>query len=166
MGIVKSPNSMIINIIYALEVDEMKMTYPVIFTELETNILIEVPDLGILTEANEEGKTKGTMADAIMMARDAIGISCISAEDAGKEIVEPSELSKVDITKGAFYGEGTGVVSLVDVDLVAYRRMTDNKTIRRNVTLPNWLNQEAEKAQINVSKVLQEALMSKLNVYR
>lgn len=39
----------------------MKVTYPVIFTDVDTNILIEVPDLGILTEANEEGKPKGTM---------------------------------------------------------------------------------------------------------
>ena len=44
----------------------MKVTYPVIFTDVDTNILIEVPDLGILTEANEEGKPKGTMADAMM----------------------------------------------------------------------------------------------------
>ena len=49
----------------------MKVAYPVIFTDVGTNILIEVPDLGILTESNEEGKTKGSMADAITMARDA-----------------------------------------------------------------------------------------------
>ena len=36
----------------------MKTVYPVIFTEVDTNILIEIPDLGILTEANEEGKDK------------------------------------------------------------------------------------------------------------
>ena len=144
----------------------MKVTYPVIFTEVDTNILIEVPDLGILTEANEEGKTKGTMADAIMMARDAIGVSCINAEDEGRVVEEPSELGAVDISKGSFYDEGEGIVSLVDVDLVAYRRMLDNRTVRRNVTLPNWLNQEAEKSHINVSKVLQEALMAKLGVSR
>ena len=40
--------------------------------------------------------------------------------------------------------------------------MLDNRTVRRNVTLPNWLNQEAEKAHVNVSKVLQEALMARL----
>ena len=144
----------------------MKVTYPVIFTEVDTNILIEVPDLGIFTEANEEGKAKGTMADAIMMARDAIGLACINAEDEGREVVEPSGMSDVDISKGVFCEEGTGIVSLVDVDLVAYRRMLDNKTVRRNVTLPNWLNQEAEKSHINVSKVLQEALMMKLGVSR
>lgn len=144
----------------------MKMTYPVIFTEIDTNILIEVPDLGILTEANEEGMVKGSIADAIMMARDAIGISCIEKEDQDEKLVNPSMLSDIDITKSTFYEEGKSFVSLVDVDLVTYRRMLDNKTVRRNVTLPNWLNLEAEKAQVNVSKVLQEALMSKLGVYR
>lgn len=144
----------------------MKVAYPVIFTDVDTNILIEVPDLGILTEANEEGQEKGSMADAIMMARDAIGLSCIAAQDEGKDVIEPSNVIDVDISKGTFSSDGIGVVSLVDVDLVTYRRMVDNKTVRRNVTLPNWLNHEAEKSNINVSKVLQEALMAKLGVSR
>nr|DAL89384.1 MAG TPA: hydrolase [Caudoviricetes sp.] len=142
----------------------MKVTYPVIFTEVDTNILVEVPDLGILTEANEEGKEKGTMADAIMMARDAIGVDCIASEDRNEPLAAASSLADIDAEKGTFAGEGKGIISLVDVDLTAYRRMMDNKTVRRNVTLPNWLNLEAEKAHINVSKVLQEALMVKLGV--
>ena len=144
----------------------MKVTYPVIFTYVDTNILIEVPDLGILTEANEEGKPKGTMADAMMMARDAIGLSCITAEDEGKKVKQPSVMSEIDISKGTFSEEGKSILSLVDVDLVVYRNRLDNKAVRRNVTLPNWLNQEAEKSHLNVSKVLQEALMAKLGVSR
>ena len=144
----------------------MKVTYPVIFTDVDTNILIEVPDLGILTESNEEGKPKGSMADAITMARDAIGISCIEAEDNGKVVLHPSKMTDIDVSKGTFNEDGRSIVSLVDVDLTAYRRMLDNKTVRRNVTLPNWLNQEAEKSHINVSKVLQEALMARLGVSR
>lgn len=46
------------------------------------------------------------------------------------------------------------------------RRKIDTKTVRRNVVLPSWLNYEAEYAGINVSRVLQEALMNVLNVYR
>ena len=144
----------------------MKVTYPVIFTEVDTNILIEVPDLQIFTEANDEAEPKGTMADAIMMARDTIGLACMAMEDEGTTIPEAGKLQEVDAAKGVFCEEGEGVVSLVDVDLTAYRRMMDNKTVRRNVTLPNWLNQEAEMAHINVSKVLQEALMTKLGVSR
>ncbi|MBD5493485.1 MAG: HicB family protein [Lachnospiraceae bacterium] len=140
----------------------MKKVYPVIFTPLndeKDTVLVEVPDMKILTEGYG-------MIDAIYMARDAIGLKGISREDDGKHIPEPSELSVVDASKGTFAEDGKGYVSLVDIDFVEYRRRVDNKTVRRNVTIPNWLNQEAEKAHLNVSRVLQEALMAKLNVSR
>ena len=79
-----------------------------------------------------------SLSDAIEMARDAIGANGITLQDLGREIPVPSDISDIDI----------------------------NKTVRRNVTLPNWLNQEAEKSHINVSRVLQEALMVKLGVSR
>ncbi len=137
----------------------MKAVYPVIFTKTEDCILVEVPDLQILTEGKD-------LVDAIEMARDAIGLKGISLEDAGMEIPEASDLENVDARKGTFADDGEGIVSVVDIDFMEYRRKVDNKTVRRNVTLPNWLNREAETAHINVSKVLQEALMVKLNVSR
>lgn len=140
----------------------MKNVYPVIFTPLndeKETVLVEVPDLGILTEGYG-------MVDAVYMARDAIGLKGITREDEGKDIPEPSALNDIDVSKGTFAEDGKGYVSLVDIDFVEYRRRVDNKTVRRNVTLPNWLNQEAEKAHINVSRVLQEALMVRLNVSR
>ena len=54
----------------------------------------------------------------------------------------------------------------MDVDFAEYRRKTDTKTVRRNVALPSWLNYEAEHAGINVSRVLQEALINVLGVQR
>ncbi len=140
----------------------MKSVYPVIFTQTndeKNTILVEVPDLEILTEGFG-------MADAIDMARDAIGLKGITKEDMGETIKEPSPIGEISADKGTFAEQGESIVSMVDIDFVAYRRMIDNKTVRRNVTLPNWLNQEAEKAKINVSKVLQEALMTKLGVHR
>lgn len=137
----------------------MKRVYPVIFTATENCVLVEVPDLKIFTEGTD-------MADAIDMARDAIGIHGITVEDAGGEIPEASAVSSVDASNGEFADAGCGIVSMVDIDFSEYRRKVDNKTVRRNVTLPNWLNREAEAAHINVSKVLQEALMVKLNVAR
>lgn len=106
------------------------------------------------------------MADAVDMARDAIGLKGICYEDDGKEIPRPRMLADIDASKGTFAEDGVSCVSLVDIDFQEYRRRADNKTVRRNVTLPNWLNQEAEKAHINVSRVLQDALMMKLGVSR
>lgn len=140
----------------------MKKVYPVIFTQLndkKETVLVEIPDWNIMTEGYG-------MADAMYMARDAIGLKGIDYEDDGKNIPEPSELNAIDVSKGTFVDDGESFVSLVDIDFVEYRRRADNRTVRRNVTIPSWLNQEAEKAHINVSRVLQEALMTKLNVSR
>lgn len=137
----------------------MKNIYPVFFTKTDTVILVEVPDLEILTEGKD-------MINAVEMARDAIELKCVSMEDDGIEIPLPSEMSKLDVNSGTFAGEGTTVVSLVDIDSGEYRRKIDTKAVRKNVTIPSWLNYEAEHAGINVSKVLQEALMNVLNVQR
>lgn len=137
----------------------MKNVYPVLFTEVDDCVLVEVPDLEILTE----GKN---VKEAIEMARDAIELQCVSREDHGEAIPEPSEIKDLDVSKGTFSNEGKTFISLVDIDPVEYRRKIDNKAVRRNVTLPSWLNYEAEHAGINVSKVLQNALMQTLNIKR
>lgn len=135
----------------------MKKVYPVIFTQTEDMILIEVPDLQILTQGIN-------LTESIEMARDAIGLKIISLQDIGEVIPEASEERMIDVMQGTFASDGNSFSSLVDIDVAAYRRKYDNKTVRRNVTLPNWLNIEAEKAHLNVSRVLQEALMMKLGI--
>ena len=137
----------------------MKAVYPVIFTPSENVILIEVPDLEILTEGEN-------IVNAIDMARDVIGLKIISLEYDKTEIPNPTNLFDINIENSTFAEEGKSYVSMVDVDITEYRKKVDNKSVRRNVTLPNWLNVEAEKAHINVSKVVQEALMEKLDVSR
>lgn len=128
----------------------MKLVYPVIFTrEPEGGYTAYVPDLEINTQGED-------LAEAIAMSRDAIGIVGIDMEDDGKSFPKPSE----HIT--AKDGE---TVSFVDVDLVVYRRMNEKKTVRRNVTLPSWLNVAANEAGLNVSAILQAALKQQLNVF-
>lgn len=133
--------------------------YPVFFTKTNTDILVEVPDWEILTEGKD-------MSDAIEMARDAIELKCVSMEDDGTELPMPSEIVSLDISNGTFAEYGETVVSLVDIDSGEYRKKIDTKTVRKNVTIPSWLNYEAEQAGINVSRVLQEALMNVLGVQR
>ena len=137
----------------------MKNVYPVFFTKTDTVVLVEVPDLEILTEGMD-------MSDAMEMARDAIELKCVSMEDDGTEIPLPSEINDLDVNNGIFAEEDATVISFVDIDSGEYRRKIDTKTVRKNVTIPGWLNYEAEHAGINVSRVLQEALMKVLNVQR
>ena len=137
----------------------MKNIYPVFFTKTETVVLVEVPDLEILTEGKD-------MINAVEMARDAIELKCVSMEDDGIEIPLPSEIGSLDINSGTFAEEGVTVISWVDINSGEYRRKIDTRAVRKNVTIPVWLNYEAEHAGINVSRVLQEALMNVLNVKR
>ena len=137
----------------------MKAVYPVFFTKAEDVILVEGPELEIVTEGED-------MSDAIEMARDAIELKCVSLEDDGVTIPQPSSLEQLDVNEGTFAQDGQTVISLVDIDSTEYRRKIDTKTVRRNVALPSWLNYEAEHAGINVSRILQEALKTTLGVKR
>lgn len=138
----------------------MKQAYPVLIAQHGAVFLVYIPDMDIYTEGI-------SIVDAIEMARDAIGLKGIDLEDDGIELPIPST-SEEALRKAKKDTEdfdySTGVLAYVDVDFAEYRRKHENKTVRRNVTLPNWLNIEAEKARINVSKVLQEALKEKLQV--
>ena len=137
----------------------MRNVYPAFFTKTNDKVLVEVPDLDILTEGND-------MNDAIDMARDAIELKCVSLEDDKEEIPNPSNIKDLNINNGTFADEGETVVSFVDVDSTEYRKKIDTRTVRRNVVLPSWLNYEAEQAGVNVSRILQEALMSTLKLER
>ena len=137
----------------------MRNVDPVFFTKTNDKVLVEVPDLDILTEGND-------MNDAIDMARDAIELKCVSLEDDKEEIPNPSNIKDLNINNGTFADEGETVVSFVDVDSTEYRKKIDTRTVRRNVALPSWLNYEAEQAGVNVSRILQEALMNTLKLER
>lgn len=138
----------------------MKQAYPTFIVQKDQTYLVYVPDMDIYTEGS-------SLADAIEMARDAIGLKGIDMEDDKKMFPEPSERETAirKAQKNAdIFDYSQGILTYVDVDFAQYRRKLDTRTVRRNVTLPSWLNYEAEKAGINVSRVLQEALMQTLNV--
>lgn len=144
----------------------MKQVYPTFIVSADDGsghpYLVCVPDMEIFTEGD-------SLADAIEMARDAIGLAGISMEDNGDALPIPSTresaVKKVkDCTDIVDFSKG--ILTYVDVDFSEYRRKNDTKTVRRNVALPSWLNYEAEHAGINVSRVLQEALMNILGVER
>jgi len=127
----------------------MIKAYPIILTPSKSGYVVTVPDLDI----NTQGKD---IAEAIYMARDAIGLWGITEQDDGREIPEPS-------TKEPQHEAGE-TVTWVDIDFDAYRKAHDSRAVRKNLTIPSWLNVEAEKAGINFSQVLQEALRERLNL--
>ena len=138
----------------------MKLIYPAVFTRMgdeKDTYVVEIPDI--------QGFTEGYgLADAIEMARDYIGNHCYEMDD--DSIPKPSRSEDIDLSKCDLTEEerSNSFVSMVDLDLAQYRRKMNKRAVRRNVSIPAWLDQEAEKEHINFSRVLQEALMQKLNL--
>lgn len=130
----------------------MKIAYPIIMTKWEKFIVVFIPDFNI----NTQGKD---IPDSIEMARDAIGLIGTDMEDDGEVLPDASSLD--DVRTNA---PSNSIVSLVDVDFDEYRKKNDMRAVKKNCTLPSWLNYEAEKANINFSQLLQQALIQKLNL--
>ena len=129
---------------------QMKSAYPIIMTQGKEFIVVFIPDFDI----NTQGKD---VPDAIEMARDAIGLMGIDMQDDGEPLPEASNIADVQAPSG-------GIVSLVDVDFDEYRRKNDLRVVKKNCTIPSWLNYEAERAGVNFSAILQAALKRELNI--
>lgn len=129
----------------------MRTAYPIVMRREDPFVVVYVPDFDVNTEGHD-------IADAMAMARDVIGLVGIDMEDDKRPLPEPSTL---EATTAA---HPEAVVTLVDVDFQEYRRQHDMRTVRRNVSLPSWLNEAAEKAGLNVSATLQTALKEALNL--
>ncbi len=127
----------------------MKEAYPIIISKEKDGYYVFIPDFDIATQGTG-------VVDAIEMARGPIGLMGIDMEDEGKELPKPNSAK---IRPGE-----NDIVTLVDVDFAEYRKKVDNRAVKKNCTIPYWLNVEAEKAGINFSKALQEILMEKLNI--
>lgn len=128
-----------------------RSVYPIVISEEIDGLYVLIPDFETATQGEN-------VADAIMMARDAIGLMGIDMQDEGKELPLPN--SKEYETK-----EGD-IVTLVDVDFAEYRKRVDNRAVKKNCTIPYWLSVEAEKVGINYSRILQEALINILGLTR
>lgn len=126
----------------------MKYVYPAIFTKENEQYLVSAPDLSGCHTFGD------TLSEAIEMARDAMSMWLCIAEDNKEEIPHPTLNLSSD----------TGTVSLIDIDTVAYRRKTDSKAIKKTLSVPSWLNTQAELAGVNFSAVLQDALMDRLHI--
>lgn len=123
------------------------LVYPVILSKNGDGYFVTVPDFTI----NTEGKN---IADAIAMARDAIGLNVLQLE--ANNVTVPEPYSQY------FQVQDDDILTLVDIDITDYRNKYENRTVKKNCTIPYRLNVDAEKAGINFSQLLQEALKQKL----
>ncbi|MBC7765545.1 MAG: type II toxin-antitoxin system HicB family antitoxin [Hyphomonadaceae bacterium] len=122
-------------------------TYPAIFHKEENAYWVEFPDL-------QGCQTHGTtLSDVLELAQEALGLYLVSLEEDGVTPNEPSNIK-------AFQTDEDSFTTLVWTDINKYRRNT--KAVKKTLTLPQWMNEEAEKRHFNFSSLLQSAILQEL----
>lgn len=125
----------------------MKLAYPALFSPWEDGegYTVEFPDLpGCVTEG-------ATMAEAVYMAEDAASGWVLGELEDGNPIPAASAPASLRVSNGEF-------ISVVALDMDAYAKKYGNRAVRKNLTIPAWLNTFAEKQRLSFSQVLTDAL--------
>ena len=134
----------------------MRTAYPALIKKNKEMFAVYIPDFNGFTEGKD-------LCDAIEMARDYIGNAIVgptgdwnNQPDVSTEEQARSKATRTD----DWFSDGT--VTFVDVDIEAHRATVKNVFVKKNCTLPYWLERKAVEAGINFSQVLQEGLMARL----
>ena len=129
-----------------------KLFYPAIFQPEENGAFtVFFPDLEGCISCGEN------MDNAYEMAFDALGLSLSYLEDNKQDIPSPSSPQNISLESGQF-------IVIIEFDMLAYKKKSNSKAVKKTLSIPAWLNEEAVKLGINFSQVLQEALISKVNM--
>ncbi len=126
--------------------------FPAVFEPSEAGgYCITFPDLpGCITEGD-------TLNEAMYMAKDALELFLFNLEDEGEIIPEPSLPESIETQKHTF-------VVPVKAHMPLIREEMANKSVKKTLTIPYWLNKAAESSHINFSQVLQFALKERLGL--
>ena len=127
-----------------------KLFYPAIFHKDEDcGFWVSFPDFPeCLTEGDD-------MEKAYEMAVSALGLAITCRKKEGDTIPKASSPESIDAEDG--------VLVIVEFDMMEYQKKHNSKAVKKTLSIPEWLNEEAMAMGINFSQVLQEALMLKLN---
>ena len=140
----------------------MLSIYPAIFyTEESGGYSVVFPDLNHLATCGDD------MQEAMEMAVDCLAGYLFTEKLDGNEIPAPTPFEKVDPHCEDIDEEDRGMkrfVTAVSVDVEAYAAQHFNKAVKRTVSIPQWLNSRAVAQKVNVSKILQNALMKELHI--
>lgn len=123
----------------------MKYVYPALFVKEDESIIVTFPDL-------EDTFTDGaTMQEAFENAEDVLNLMLWNREEEKDDIPMPSSPEQITVPQGA-------TLAMIKADTLAYRKLHDQKTIRRSITLPSRLDTIAREHNINFSQLMQNAI--------
>lgn len=125
----------------------MTRVYPAIVHKEDDGYWIQFPDLeGCYTDGD-------TLAEVLRNAEEALGAFLAVKMEYGEVIPDPSDIS--DVSKTA-----EEITTYISVDVNKYHK--DTRAVKKMLSIPSWLAKEAEARDWSLSKVLQDALISKL----
>jgi predicted RNase H-like HicB family nuclease len=128
----------------------MKYTYPAFFYPVKDGrYSVVVPDFPLATFGDN-------LADAMYMAADAIAGRILLALEDGEPLPIQSDIKAIKPERK------NGFVSLVYGDTDDLKANHDDKPVKKTLTIPSWLNQAAERKNINFSATLKEALIERI----
>ena len=125
----------------------MKAVYPAIFIpEDNGEYSVIFPDLTGCATCGDD------LEHALTMAQEALGLYLVALEEERQEMPIASSIKALKTKRGEF-------INHIMVEVNQYRR---NKSVNTMVTIPAWLKEAGERAHVNFSGVLQDALKAKL----
>lgn len=139
----------------------MLSAYPACFFKEENGYSVIFPDLNYLTTCGE------TLEMALSMAVDCLAGYLYRLKRDSEAAPAPSPINELDasiVAKELEITSEESFITMITVDVAEYAKTHFEKSVKKTLTIPAWLNQAALEQNINFSQVLQEALKSKLHV--
>lgn len=126
----------------------MLIVYPAVFHKEDDAYWVEFPDLKGLNTYGD------TLEETLEYAKEALEGYCITILESGEALPNRSDIVSLKLT------EDNTFAALVSCEL----KDLSQKSVKKTLTIPNWLNEAALKENVNFSQTLQEALMAKLHL--
>ena len=125
-----------------------KYTYPAVFTQEDNgSYSVNFPDFDSCYTCGDD------LADAIYMAQDVLAYTIYDLQAEGKSLPQPSDPRSISLSAGEF-------VNFVACDTLEYIKRHSTKSVKKTLTIPEWLNEAATRMNVNFSQVLQDSLTS------
>lgn len=128
-----------------------KLFYPALFHKAEEcGFWVSFPDIPeCLTEGDD-------MELAYEMAFDALGLAISDKLQNNEPLPEPSSFEDIKVDPDSF-------LAVIEFDKLSYNKKHNSRAVKKTLSIPEWLNEEAMALGVNFSQVLQEALMQKIS---
>ena len=132
----------------------MLSMYPACFFHEDNGYSVVFPDLNWLSTCGD------TFEDAMEMAVECLAGYLHTCQMDGDNIPKPSKLSDIDLDAPMC----ESFVNIISVDVASYAKEHFEKSVKKTLTIPAWLNNAALEKGINFSQVLQDALKAQLHL--